>query len=176
MEPGNLDYAKHLFDEWKYRHEMFFKLLFRYSWIYIVAAVLPSLATESPIGAEFFQQVRSGTRTSVVYWGFVVVFFIASHFHLVFEYRRTEAIRNKLRVLRNESKEGEKLAFREFASKLPHEIVYLSAFILFFILCWRYQHGQSAQPAKSTPAAKSVCVPVCEPSVDSQRPAEPKRR
>lgn len=176
MDPRNIDYAKLLLDEWKYRHEMFFKLLFRYSWISIIAGVLPALAVESPVGAAFFQHVREGGKATAIYWTLVALFFIAANLHLATEYRGAEHIRDKLRDLREETKKTEKISVRQFFKRaLLHESVYVIAFSVFFAACFYYQRGQINQSLKTAPSIPP-CISVCGQTADSPPCKDQKRR
>jgi putative Ca2+/H+ antiporter (TMEM165/GDT1 family) len=163
MADEKSEYAKQLLDEWKYRHDLFFKLAFRYSWVAIVLAVLPSLTVNSPIGEEFFKHVREGDSAVWAYWGLIVGFFACANWHLYTEYKGKEAVRKEMLLARNtvlgltdrEDPLPKRKPWRRF---LPSRVglihfLYVVAFLSFFFGCWYYQR-QQPKPVLLAPCAQ----------------------
>ena len=88
-------WSKHLWDEWKYRHEMFHKTLVRWAWTIVGFAVLPWIKT------EFFERIGpSGWRFYVGYWIILVLLLCGTNLHLACEYAHLQSVDRKLRELR----------------------------------------------------------------------------
>jgi len=70
-----VEWAKHLWEDWKYRHEAFYKLLYRYSWycfllamLPVVAAVPPEVKSYVPIRTQALESLRTPGLARDAYW------------------------------------------------------------------------------------------------------------
>lgn len=129
------DAGKNLFDEWKYRHEMFYKILYRYVWALIVLAVLPLIPLPSQISAEFLHQVHQWGLAGIVYWGLVIATFGGTSLHLMYEFRYCQAVRERLEATRKTLR-PEILSWREYRQYAWwKQTLYVLGFSTFFGAC-----------------------------------------
>src|SRR5215469_6256569 len=128
-------WANHFLDDWKYRHEAYAKITYRYIWSLVVLAVLPLIPFPAQISPEFLQHVRQGTKYTTVYWSFVSLVFICTSWHLWREYHYLEEIRGKLQEARGISAPSEKDQAKKHWIVLLITAIYLGGFTAFFYFC-----------------------------------------
>lgn len=87
-----LEFAKQLLDEWKYRHENFWKILYRYL---LTIAILVSIPFVKP---DIFKLVQGWSK--VFYVLLPCVIFVVLCFVLTSEHTRLSAVERRLASLR----------------------------------------------------------------------------
>jgi hypothetical protein len=98
-----LEWSKHLFDEWKYRHEAFWKMQYRYSWYLLVLAVLPSAGGNTEI-QKYVPGVDLFVKVGAWYWFAVAVLWIGATVHLCMEHTRLKAVEDRMMDCRDSHK------------------------------------------------------------------------
>jgi len=168
MDSSNVQ--KQLFDEWKYRHEAFFKLAFRYCWYALLGGILPSLAAIKPISdavpgtSEFFGLARHFDGIGRWYWLFICVFLFAASSHLAYEYMNLKGVEKRSRELLG--------VFQPYVMSALDLVKMRWGIILLWMLVWptlyRVVIYVTSQPQKTDESAtvsnKKVTVTVdCKP-------------
>jgi len=114
--PPTTEVQKLLFDEWKYRHEMFHKTVSRYARFYVFLALLPSVACSvasvaTGVAAEskpttdvirLIANLFSGAcqpgwgPARTTYWAVVLVFFGGTNWHLSQEHGCLKGVEGRM--------------------------------------------------------------------------------
>jgi hypothetical protein len=89
-----LEFAKQLLDEWKYRHENFWKIVYRY------LLAIAGLATIPFVKPEIFNPIVKGWSKGV-YISLPIIIFIVLCFVLTSEHARLSAVETKLKSIRS---------------------------------------------------------------------------
>lgn len=149
-QPNRIEWANHLWEEWKYRHEAWRKTFYRSTWIILVFELLP-LVKSSLISIDLQQIFKDQPSLSAIYLGVIVLLLIASNWLLAFEYARLLSVERKLSEVRKlhnltsgyDPHEGEGSALAKAFRRGPYAliatffydaaIVFLGLMIYFYI-------------------------------------------
>ena len=110
IEPSQVEWAKHLFDEWKYRHENFWKTLYRALFGVAVLTTVPFVKTElfKPLHDKSIVLCgRTLLNMRAVYAFLPTISFIALCFVLSYEHARLRAVEERLQELRGANRPPE---------------------------------------------------------------------
>jgi hypothetical protein len=100
---NDVEWAKHLFDEWKYRHENFWKTLYRALFGIAVLTTLPFVKAElfKPLHDKNISLCGCTLLNMRAVYGFLpTISFIALCFVLSYEHARLRAVEEKLQEVR----------------------------------------------------------------------------
>jgi len=132
---NNPEWANHFLDEWKYRHDAYARMTYRYIWSLVVLAVLPLIPLPAQLNPEFLQHVRQGTWYTLVYWLFVILVFVSTSVQLWREFHFLEEVRQKLQDVRGILSLSAEQQFDMRRRIRWVRRIYLSGFTAFFIFC-----------------------------------------
>jgi NADH:ubiquinone oxidoreductase subunit 5 (subunit L)/multisubunit Na+/H+ antiporter MnhA subunit len=152
LEPSKINdplWANHYLDDWKYRHDAYARMTYRYIWSLVVLAALPLIPLPAQLNPEFLQHVRQGTWYTLVYWFFVVFVLVCTSVQLWREYHHLEEVRQKLQNARGVPPLSAKEQSHEKKWIRRVRFIYFAGFAVFFAACilipWKFHPEESKQ-------------------------------
>jgi hypothetical protein len=142
MTPSNnLEWAKHLLDEWKHRHEMFWKAL------YVSVGATVSIAIV-PLTLTAFKDARQHLLFRVVHVTFAWAVFVGTTVFLVHEYCLLKSVQQEIKTLRG-TYDPRPLGIREAygTSARVGTLLYLAGFVAFLSL-WTFWYSHTSTAAR----------------------------
>ncbi|HLJ90059.1 MAG TPA: trypco2 family protein [Candidatus Angelobacter sp.] len=137
----NIEWAKHLFDEWKYRHDLFCQYLFRYLLAIGILAILPM--------TSLLQGMHRGGIALFAYWCLICLFLIGSSISLLVQFISCRKLFDRVQRLRGSQ---ETLTLRDFWPYSPSKAtLYILGFVLIVVICVvaPFIMRQSGSPARA---------------------------
>lgn len=141
------EFVRQIFEEWKYRHELVNRMVYRYVWYMTVVAVLPSaagipkvLGAPIDLGIEVF---RKPGLPRFCYLAFLLLLLVAISSHGATGYMHFMGVEAKLNKLRGAKFTTTRWSLAEFLQnkKVP-TTVWFVAWILFFLVCLGFFKGE----------------------------------
>lgn len=150
MEPSesdNLEWANHLWEEWKYRHENKWRNLYRSLWAIIIVMTVPWIKT------EYYEPI-SQPSTRIEYGLLPLIIFVAMCIVAAQEFADLKSVQRRLNELRGIYRPSKPDTWEAFRRR-PTFIKSMS-FILIFLVLWtlwfkKLYHGRQPSPASSQP-------------------------
>jgi hypothetical protein len=170
--PANSDYAKLLFDEWKYRHETLWRTMYRHIWYLVILGLLPIIAEATKLNeiapgvVRFFCEVRHGGAVGEIYWGLVIALYVGATVHLIFEHVYFKCVENRLAGFPVAYK-APTLSRKQGVVLCVLVVLWLAAWGGFAYLIGHYLNHTPKTSCDAAPTAESLktpCVPCPAPA------------
>jgi hypothetical protein len=130
----NIEWAKHLWDDWKYRHEMWRQTFYRSLSFAVIVATVPWVKT------GFFDQVIPRGRPRVVYGLLPLFLFLVTTLQLALEYTHLMEVERKLEEVRGAFAPPKLGLMKVFRGMRPgvSTLIYIGVGIVLWVLWFRF--------------------------------------